>query len=86
VHRWGKHGLGRLPMTGVMTGAWVGLCLLGASASLRRRLPGPCRGEPGSSGRSCLRRVRRWWSGPGLAQAILSPTLSRWALPVLAAE
>jgi hypothetical protein len=36
--------------------------------------------EQAGSGRSCLRRVRRWWSGPVLDQAMISPALIRLAL------
>src|SRR5262249_25167495 len=35
------------------------------------------------SGRSCLRRVRRWWNGPPLDQAMISPALIRLALALV---
>src|SRR5205823_10541144 len=50
--------------------------------ALARALPA----EHASSGRSCLRRVRRWWSGPALDQATLSAALIRLALTLLAAD
>ena len=61
VHRWVKHVLGPTHTTVVVTIAWAVLCLLVAqrvtSAALARALPA----EHAGSGRSCLRRVRRWW-------------------------
>src|SRR5262249_46588701 len=72
--------------TAVMTGPWAGLCLLVpqrvTAAALARALPA----EHAGSGRSCRRRVRRWWSGPVLDQATISPALIRLALTLLAAE
>jgi hypothetical protein len=85
VHRWVKHVLGRTHTTVVVTVAWAVLCLLTAqrvtAAALARALPA----EHAGSGRSCLRRVRRWWSGPVLDQATISPALIRLALTLLAA-
>jgi len=70
----------------VVTVAWAVLCLLVAqrvtAAALARALPA----EHAGSGRSCLRRVRRWWSGPALDQATISPALIRLALTLLAAD
>jgi hypothetical protein len=51
------------------------------SAALARALPA----EHAGSGRSCLRRVRRWWRGPALDQATISPALIRLALTLVAA-
>jgi hypothetical protein len=86
VHRWVKHVLGSTHTTVVVTVAWAVLCLLVAqrvtSAALARALPA----EHAGSGRSCLRRVRRWWSGPALDQATISPALIRLALTLLAAD
>jgi len=86
VHRWVKHVLGSTHTTVVVTVAWAVLCLLVAqrvtAAALARALPA----EHAGSGRSCLRRVRRWWSGPALDQATISPALIRLALTLLAAE
>jgi hypothetical protein len=86
VHCWVKHVLGRTPSTLVVTVAWAVLCLLAAqrvtSAALARAFPAPHAG----SGRSCLRRVRRWGRGPALAQATSSPALIRLALTLLAAD
>ena len=85
VHRWVKHVLGRTHATVVVTIAWAGLCLLVAQrvtpAALARALPAAHAG----SGRSWLRRVRRWWCGPVLAQATISPALIRLALTLHAA-
>jgi hypothetical protein len=62
--------LGHTHTTVVATVAWAVLCLLVAqratSAALARALPA----EQAGSGRSCLRRVRRWWCGPALNQAL----------------
>ena len=84
VHRWVKHVLGNTHTTVVVTIAWAVLCLLVAqrvtSATLARALPA----EHAGSGRSCLRRVRRWWRGPALDQVLISPALIRLALPLLA--
>ncbi len=86
VHRWVKYVLGRTHTTVVVTVAWAVVCLLGAqrvtSATLARALPA----EHAGSGRSCLRRVRRWWRGPALDQATISPALIRLALTLLAAD
>jgi hypothetical protein len=66
-----------------VTVAWAVLCLLVAqrvtSAPLARALPATHAG----SGRSRLRRVRRWWSGPPLDQGTISPALIRLALGLL---
>jgi hypothetical protein len=86
VHRWVKHVLGHTHTTVIATIAWALLCLLVAQrvtpAALARALPG----EQVGSGRSRLRRVRRWWSGPTLELALISPALIRLALPVLVGE
>jgi hypothetical protein len=86
VHRWVKHVLGSMHTTVVVTVAWAVLCLLVAQritpAALARALPS----EQAGSGRSCLRRVRRWWCGPVLEQATISPALIRLVLALLGAE
>jgi Transposase DDE domain len=86
VYRWVKQVLGNTHTTVVATVAWAVLCLLVAqratSAALARALPA----EQAGSGRSCLRRVRRWWCGPALSQATISPVLIRLALTLLAAD
>jgi hypothetical protein len=86
VHRWVKHVLGSTHTTIVVTVAWAVLCLLVAqrvtSAALARALPA----KQAGSGRSCLRRVRRWWCGPALDQATISPALIRLVLTLLAAH
>ena len=85
VYRGVKHVLGRTHTTVVVTIAWAVLCLLVAQrvtpAVLARALPAA---HPGS-GRSRLRRVRRWWSGPALDQATISPALIRLALALCVA-
>src|SRR4030095_9247197 len=77
IYPWVKQVLGHTHTTVVGTVCWAVLCLLGAHrvppAALARALPG----EHAGSGRSCLRRVRRWWSGPALDQTIISPALLR---------
>jgi hypothetical protein len=84
VHRWVKEVLGSTHTTVIVTVAWAVLCLLVAqrvtSATLARALPA----EQAGSGRSCLRRVRRWWQGPALEQAMISPALIRLARTLLA--
>src|SRR4030095_14991791 len=84
VHCWVKAVLGRTHTTVVLTVAWAVLCLLVAqrvtSAALARALPA----EQAGSGRSCRRRVRRWWHGPALEQTTISPALIRLALTLLA--
>src|SRR6266568_9539578 len=86
VQEWVKTRLGRTQATVVQTVAWAVLCLLLAQrvtpAALARALPS----EHAGSGRSCLRRVRRWWRGPALDQATISPALIRLALTLLAAD
>jgi len=80
VPRWVKNVLGSTPPTVVITVAWAVLCLRVAqrvtAATLARAFPA----EQGGAGRSCLRRVRRWWQGPELEQATISPALIRLAL------
>src|SRR5207244_3107000 len=84
VHRWVKEVLGSTHTTVIMTVAWAVLCLLVAqrvtAATLARAFPA----EQAGSGRSCLRRVRRWWQGPALEQATISPALIRLALTLVA--
>ena len=85
VYRWVKQVLGETHTTVVATVAWAVLCLLVAqritSAALARALPAAQAG----SGRSCLRRVRRWWRGPTLEQATVSAALIRLASVLLSA-
>jgi Transposase DDE domain len=80
VHWWVKHVLGTAHTTVVGTVTWAVVCLLVAQrvtpAALARALPHAQAG----SGRSCLRRVRRWWRGPALEQGEISPALIRQAL------
>jgi hypothetical protein len=84
-HRWVKHVLGSTHTTIVVTVAWAGLGLLVAhrvtAAALARAFPA----QQAGAGRSWLRRVRRWWRGPALEQAALSPALRRLARTLLAA-
>jgi hypothetical protein len=85
VYQWVKSVLGHTHTTVIATVAWAVLCLLVAqrvtSAALARALPAAQAG----SGRSCLRRVRRWWQGPVLDQATISPVLIRLALTLVTA-
>ena len=86
VYRWVKPILGRTHTTVVVTVVWAVLCLLVAQratpAALARALPA----EHAGSGRSRLRRVRRWWCGPTLDQTIISPALIYQALTLLGAD
>jgi hypothetical protein len=85
VRTWSKHLLGAAHTTVVATVAWAVLCLLAAQratpAALARALPA----EQAGSGRSRLRRVRRWWAGPPLDQVTVSASLVRQALAALPA-
>ena len=83
VHAWSKQVLGGAHATVIGAVAWAVLCLLVAQratpAALARALPA----ERAGSGRSRLRRVRRWWTGPPLDQARVSPALIERALACL---
>lgn len=83
VQRWVQTMLGSTQVTVIVTVTWAVLCLLAAQritpAALARALPS----EHAGSGRSCLRRVRRWWTGPPLDQVVVSPALIRSALALL---
>src|SRR5512146_3289655 len=81
---WVKTRLIGTPVTVVRTVAWVVLCILVAQrvtpAALARAIPA----EDSGSGRSRLRRVRRWWRGPELDLGTLTPLLieaALWLLP-----
>ena len=80
VYAWVKQVLGQTHRTVGRTVAWAVLCIVVAQrvtpAALARALPH----EQAGSGRSCLRRIRRWWQGPAWAQAEISPQLIRQAL------
>ena len=82
VYGWVKQVVGVTHRTVGRTVAWAVLCVLVAQrvtpAALARALPH----EQAGSGRSCLRRVRRWWRGPVLEQVEISPQLIRQALRV----
>ena len=82
VYAWVKQVLGVAHRTVGRTVAWAVLCVVVAQrvtpAALARALPH----EQAGSGRSCLRRVRRWWQGPALEQVEISPLLIRQALRV----
>src|SRR6058998_2737054 len=79
LYTWIKQRLGPVHTTVCRTVAWAVLCLLLAQratpAVLARALPA----EQAGSGRACLRRVRRWWNGPPLDQAHISPRLVQMA-------
>ena len=82
VYAWVKQVVGQTHRTVGRTVAWAVLCMVVAQrvtpAALARALPH----EQAGSGRSCLRRVRRWWQGPALEQVEISPQLIRQALRV----
>ena len=82
VYAWVKQVIGGGHRTVGRTVAWAVLCVVRAQrvtpAALARALPH----EQAGSGRSRLRRVRRWWNGPALEQAEISPQLIRQALRV----
>ena len=86
VHCWVKAVLGRTHTTVVLTVAWAVLCLLVAQRVTAAALARALAAAQAGSGRSCLRRVRRWWQGPALEQATISPTLIRLALPLGAGQ
>ena len=82
IYAWVKQVVGQAHRTVGRTVAWAVVCIVVAQrvtpAALARALPH----EQAGSGRSCLRRVRRWWQGPTLAQVEISPPLIRQALQV----
>ena len=80
VSTWVKQVLSGTHRTVGRTVAWAVFCVMVAQrvtpAALARAFPH----EQAGSGRSCLRRVRRWWRGPVLAQVEIRPQLIRQAL------
>src|SRR4029453_7836996 len=86
VYAWVKQVLGQTHRTVGRTVAWAAVCMVVAQrvtpAALARALPAAQAG----SGRSCLRRVRRWWQGPALEQGKISPALIRPAPPLVAGQ
>src|SRR4029453_6250212 len=80
VYAWVKQVLGQTHRTVGRTVAWAAVCMVVAQrvtpAALARALPH----EQAGSGRSCLRRVRRWWQGPALEQGEISAQLIGQAL------
>ena len=80
---WVKPLLGTTHATIIAVVSWAVLSLLVAQrvtpAALARALPA----DEAGSGRSCLRRVRRWWSGPPVDQTVVSPHLIGRALALL---
>ena len=85
VQVWVKTMLGRTHATVMHTVAWAVLCVLLAQrvtpAALARALPASQAGRA----RARLTRVRRWWTGPPLEQAVVSPQLIDAALALLPA-
>ena len=81
---WVKQMLGRTHATVGQTITWAVLCVLLAQrvtpAARARALPA----EQAGSARARLTRVRRWWQGPALGQAEVSPQLIAAALALLA--
>jgi hypothetical protein len=84
VRAWVKVRLQQTHATVVQTIAWAVLRVLVSQrvtpAALARALPA----EQSGSGRARLTRVRRWWAGPVLDQAVVSPQLVAGALTLLA--
>jgi DDE family transposase len=80
VRAWVKAAVASTHATVVQTIAWAVLCVLVAQrvtpAALARALPA----ERAGGGRARLTRVRRWWTGPPLEQAVVSPRLIAVAL------
>jgi Transposase DDE domain len=83
VRAWVKGQLQQTHATVVQTLAWAVLCVLVAQrvtpAALARALPA----EQSGGGRARLTRVRRWWAGPAVDQAEVSPQLIANALALL---
>jgi Transposase DDE domain len=83
VRAWVKVQLQQTHATVVQTIAWAVLCVLVSQrvtpAALARALPAAHAG----SGRARLTRVRRWWAGPVIDQAVVSPQLIAGALTLL---
>ena len=69
------------PATVVQAIAWAILCIVVAQrvtpAALARAVPAAQRG----SGRARVTRVRRWWMGPSVGQAVVSPYLIAGSCP-----
>src|SRR4030095_7286933 len=86
VREWVKVMLGRTHATVVHTIAWAVLCVLVPQrvtpAALARALPA----EQAGRARARLTRVRRWWTGPPLDQAVVSPQLIQAALALLPSD
>jgi hypothetical protein len=84
VQAWVKARLQQTHATVVQTIAWAILCIVVAQrvtpAAMARALPAARQG----SGRARLTRVRRWWTGPPVDQAVVSPHLIADALTLLA--
>jgi len=83
VRAWVKARVKQTHATVVQTIAWAVLCVVVAQrvtpAALARALPA----EHAGSGRARLTRVRRWWTGPVVDQAVVSPQLITTALALL---
>ena len=83
VRAWVKARVERTHATVVQTIAWAVLCVLVAQrvtpAAVARALPA----EYAGSGRARLTRVRRWWAGPPVDPAVVSPQLIAGALALL---
>src|SRR5579859_34303 len=86
VHTWVKPYLAGTHQSVLKTVTWIILCLLVAQSlrptALARAIPT----EEAGTGRSCLRRVQRWWRGPALPLGLLMPRLIRAALALLPQE
>jgi hypothetical protein len=83
VRAWVKARLQQTHATVVQTIAWAVLCVMVAQrvtpAAVARALPA----EQAGGARARLTRVRRWWTGPAIDQAVVSPQLIEGALALL---
>src|ERR1044071_6658919 len=83
VQGWVKARLQQTHATVVQTITWAVLCVVVAQrvtpAAVARAQPA----EQAGGARARLTRVRRWWRGPALDQAMVSPQLIAGALSLL---
>lgn len=83
MRAWVKAQLQQTHAMVVQTIAWAVLCVMVAQrvtpAAVARALPA----EQAGGARARLTRVRRWWTGPAIDQAVVSPQLIEGALALL---
>src|SRR5262249_42164900 len=84
VRAWVKGRLQQTHATVVQTLAWAVLGVLVAQRVTPAALAGALPAEQSGGGRARLTRVRRWWAGPVVDQAEVSPPLIAAALTLLA--